>query len=202
MVYILICGNYRLIFLISIVERNIEILVVEQEDLSEDLKIIDKEIEEEAFSEILNVSDKEKEEIHEKYITNPWKYIFAKIKDEFVGRVVLDKRDIKLEKENLMVVGIGGLAIKKAFQKQGIGKSLVNQSISLCKKNNIDILFLNAGEKLQGYYEKFGFEMYKYKFTGRSGKEYMEEEGMFLVLNKKTEKLLHTDIANIGLGNV
>lgn len=179
-----------------------EIIIVDPQNLSHEFKEMDREITKDAFSYLLDLSKDEKKEINEKYKSFPWKYLFIKGNDYFVGRVVLDKREVQLEKRLVLGVGIGGLAVKSNFQKHGIGSSLMNSSIEFCKKNKIDFMFLNAGNELQDYYKEFGFQLHEYRFNGASGKEYIEDEGMVLVLNKSIENDLLNFAFSIGIGNV
>ncbi len=79
---------------------------------------------------------------------------------------------------------------------------LMNKLIGVCKSNSIDFIFLNAGEELHNYYENFGFNLHEYRFKGISGKEYVEDDGMILVLNSSIQSDLSSNILDIGLGNV
>lgn len=181
-------------------KRKINVVIVK--DLSDKQRIQDKEIRNDAFSYLSNLSKSDREDLHDKYKINPWKYLFAIINGEYLGRVVLDKRDIKLKDKLVIGVGIGGLSVRKDNQKQGIGKTLVRSSIDLCKKESIDFVFLNAGDELQSYYKSFGFREKAYKFTGISGRKYTENEGMILILNKNLEKELLSYEIDVGVGNV
>lgn len=178
------------------------IIIEEFEKLSDTMFLIDKQIKDDAFSDLADLSEEEKNQMAEKYKVVPWKYLFAKINNEYVGRVVLDKRNVKLGSRNVYGVGIGGLAVKSVYQKQGIGRMLMNRLIEVCKSSNIDFIFLNAGEELHRYYESFGFSLHKYRFKGISGKEYVEDDGMVLVLNKNIQSDLSNNSLDIGLGNV
>ena len=170
--------------------------------LDEKLKEIDKSIVNDAFSFLLDLPEQVQADLNEKFIVTPWRYIFLKTENAYVGRIVLDKRDIELCKARISAVGINGLAVKKEYQKLGLGSKLLKKAIELCKVENIDSIFLNAGEELHDYYKRFGFEMKPYKFHGRSGKTYLEEDGMVLVINKDYKDILLNNDIDIGRGNV
>ncbi len=162
----------------------------------------DKSVGREAFSFIANMSDEEKKELTEKFKANPWKYVHARIEGELLGRVLLDRRNISVNGEDLVVVGIGGLSVLENRQKQGIGKVLMEKAIEFCKKNGVDLIFLNAEGDLSNYYKQFGFVEKKYRFKGISGKEYVEDEGMALIISKTAQKVLTNSDFDIGIGNV
>src|SRR5690606_32000848 len=178
------------------------IIIEEFDELPETMQTVDNQIKGDAFSDLEDLSEEEKNQMTEKYKVNPWKYLFAKINSEHVGRVVLDKRNVKLGSRNVCGVGIGGLAVKSAYQKQGIGRMLMNKLIEVCKSNSIDFIFLNAGEELHRYYVSFGFNLHEYRFKGISRKEYVEDDGMVLVLNNSIQSDLANQILDIGIGNV
>lgn len=178
------------------------ITIEEFDELSESMSSVDKLIKDDAFSDLGDLPEDEKQEMAEKYKVTAWKYLFAKMGDKYVGRVVLDKRNVKLGDKEIACAGIGGLAVSSTFQKKGIGRMLMNQIVEVCKRNSIDLIFLNAGEDLHRYYEHFGFILYEYRFTGLSGKEYLEDDGMVLVLNKNIQSDLSANILGIGEGNV
>jgi len=178
------------------------IIIEEFDELPETMQQVDKQIKDDAFSDLEDLSEEEKNQMTEKYKVNPWKYLFAKINSEYVDRVVLDKRNVRLGSRNVYGVGIGGLAVKSAYQKQGIGRMLMNKLVEVCKSNNVDFIFLNAGEELHRYYESFGFSLHEYRFKGISGKEYVEDDGMVLVLNKNIQSDLTNNVLDIGVGNV
>jgi predicted N-acetyltransferase YhbS len=178
------------------------ITIEEFDELSESMSSVDNLIKDDAFSDLGELPEGEKQEMAEKYKVIAWKYLFAKMGDKYVGRVVLDKRNVKLSDKEISCVGIGGLAVSSAFQKKGIGRILMNQVVEVSKRSSIDLIFLNAGEDLHEYYENFGFTLHEYKFKGVSGKEYLEDDGMVLVLNKKIHPDLLANTLYIGVGNV
>lgn len=54
---------------------------------------------------------------------------------------------------------IDDIVIDENYQNKGLGKNILN--ILLEKLNGVDEIFLNTGEHLEVYYEKFGFEQAK-----------------------------------------
>jgi predicted N-acetyltransferase YhbS len=166
------------------------------------LQIIDKQISDDAFSDLADISDEDKKEMKEKYKINAWKYVMVKLGGDYVGRVVLDKRNISSTDFSAVGVGVGGLAVKSQFQGQGIGSKIMQSVIDLCKSAGIDFIFLNAEEELHNFYKTFGFRIKSYKFNGISGKEYLENDGMILIFNEQKRSLIEDNVFSIGVGNV
>ncbi len=79
-------------------------------------------------------------------------FYFVKVNKKIVGVTVSVYGD--------GICGIYGLAIKKEYRKNGIGKEVLRQQLKICKSRNVDIAFLQTEE---GYYpaetyRKFGFK--------------------------------------------
>lgn len=55
---------------------------------------------------------------------------------------------------NALGLGLAPLAVKPAFQRQGIGRKLVQEGLLLCKEMNFDYVVLLGDPK---YYQRFGF---------------------------------------------
>lgn len=79
-------------------------------------------------------------------------FYFVKVDEKIVGVTVSVYGD--------GICGIYGLAIKKEYRKNGIGKEVLRQQLKICKSKNVDIAFLKTED---GYYpaetyRKFGFK--------------------------------------------
>ena len=170
------------------------------EKLNDELKEIDKSINDDAFSDLVDLGNSE--EIDEKFIIKTWKHLLARLEGKYVGRVILDKRQIEIKEAEIVIVGINGLAVRSDYQNQGVGKRLLEEVIRLCKTEEVDAIFLNAGEELHNYYKEFDFKLRSYKFQGKSGKLYLEDDGMVLILNAKHKSSLLNNEFYIGKGNV
>ena len=79
-------------------------------------------------------------------------FLFAKINNEIVGitQGVYDNE----------IYGIYGLAVKKQFRNQGIGKEIVKQQLQMCKNKNLQLAFLQTEDAYYpaDIYRKLGFE--------------------------------------------
>lgn len=82
-------------------------------------------------------------------------------------------------KEDEKVVGTGRLniqnkigfisqmAISSEFQNKGIGTKLLNEFITYCKKEKLNKIILGARETALGFYEKFNFKAFDYKYPSK-----------------------------------
>lgn len=91
--------------------------------------------------------------LKEEIINENSKYIVAKINDEVVGfagiKIIIDEADIM------------NIVTKKTCRNQGIGSLLLENLISICKKLNLNSLFLEVNEENFSaihLYQKFGFD--------------------------------------------
>ena len=97
----------------------------------------------------IDIYENNKENANSKYNKE---FYFVKVDKKIVGVTVSVYGD--------GICGIYGLAIKKEYRKNGIGKEVLRQQLKICKSKNVDIAFLKTEE---GYYpaeiyRKFGFK--------------------------------------------
>lgn len=84
---------------------------------------------------------------------------FAKL----VGKVNINVYASAYGSQNITRARISNLAVLPVFQNQGIGKTLMQKSLKVCKLNNIDYAYLNIdlnqkySKQLVDFYLKFGF---------------------------------------------
>lgn len=56
------------------------------------------------------------------------------------------------------VPSIGRIAVHKNYRKKGLGKELVQRSLDILSKKNIDTVIIEAQSYLQAFYESMGFQ--------------------------------------------
>ncbi len=71
--------------------KGVEVELVEK--LTDRMREVDDQIRNDAFSDLLNLAESEKEEMDDMYKVREWRYLFAKVGGQYVGRVVLDRRE-------------------------------------------------------------------------------------------------------------
>ncbi|MCD6328842.1 MAG: N-acetyltransferase, partial [Candidatus Cloacimonetes bacterium] len=81
--------------------------------------------------------------------------LVAEIDDKVVGHVAFSP--ITISDGTKDWYGLGPVAVKPGFQKQGIGKALINEGLSLLKKRKAKGCAL-VGDR--NYYKHFGFKNY------------------------------------------
>lgn len=80
---------------------------------------------------------------------------------------------------NALGIGLAPLAVKPAFQRQGIGRKLVQEGLLLCKEMNFDYVVLLGDPK---YYQRFGF--IKASDLGIKNEYGVDEPFMLIQFNK------------------
>ena len=128
------------------------------------------------------------QEIYDKYGSevNRFKYIFAFEGNMLVGQLILLKRHIHFQGKEILLGGIGGVCTHPDFQRQGIATKLLQTAMNELKKANCDIAYLCTDiTKLGKLYGQVGFVPlnHNYKFTGKSGKEYIKSDAMIAPIN-------------------
>lgn len=83
--------------------------------------------------------------------------ILVKESEELIGQLGIDFRVMNLNGEPVNVFGIIDFCVDPQFQKQGVGKSLLQkyESIALKHPDKIDFLFLVSD--IPQYYEQLGY---------------------------------------------
>lgn len=57
-------------------------------------------------------------------------------------------------------IQVRGMAVLEAFQKKGIGESLINHVIAVAMEQKVNLIWLNARKNAVPFYEKTGFHIY------------------------------------------
>jgi predicted acetyltransferase len=94
------------------------------------------------------------------------------------------------------------------YRNLGIASKMMKETMKqLCNVGaSVALLCTNTNSFLVEFYRKYGFELLgrAYKFVGKSGKEYVDEEGMLAPINSEeiyTKIMKSKDILDIGVGN-
>ena len=151
----------------------------------------------------------EKEEHEDKYCSKSdiFGYLIAYEDDELVGGVELFKRKINYSNKLILLGGFGSLWVREDKRRQGIALEVLKRGMKILKKESCDLAYLCTDiNKLKDLYSKVGFMPLgkDYSFTGKSGKKYIEDDGMIAPVNsEKNFKQIIEDNKplDIGLGN-
>lgn len=82
----------------------------------------------------------------------------AKIKEKIVGAIIYTKCRLETEKGDIDVLTFGPLCVDPEYQRKGIGKALLLESIRLARLTDYPAIFICG---IPEYYPKFGFKQAK-----------------------------------------
>jgi ribosomal protein S18 acetylase RimI-like enzyme len=136
-------------------------------------------------------------------------YILATENNLLVGETRVFKRTILFNGQKIVSGGIGSVATHPSKRKQGIATRMVKKGMDLLKKEQCDVAYLCADAfslKALEFYEKFKFRrlLQKHTYLGRSGKRYIDTDGLLAPVG--STKLFKQILAaaapfDIGVGN-
>lgn len=81
--------------------------------------------------------------------------LVAEIDGNLVGHIFYSEAEIECNNKKLKGMGLAPMAVLPKYQKQGIGKKLINESLKMLKKKPVPYIIVLGHED---YYPKFGFE--------------------------------------------
>ena len=128
------------------------------------------------------------EEQDDRYGSEPFGYITAKVDNQLIGVTNLLKRSIKFHNQNILLGGFGGVCVHKDFRRQGFALKMLQAGIKELNKQNCDVAFLCTDlDLLSSLYSQVGFLPLnrQYKATGESGKVYFDKGGMIALVKSK-----------------
>ena len=82
--------------------------------------------------------------------------LVAEIDNNIVGHIFYSDAIIEYNDEKIYAMGLAPMAVLPSYQKQGIGKLLINESLKILKKKDVPFIIVLGHED---YYPKFGFEI-------------------------------------------
>ncbi len=157
-----------------------ETKLIENPDAGFDKQILDFQ------TKYMEWSERDIAKYHEKYYSKPKAYVVAYEGDQMVGCINLLERSITFDGEDVLLAGIGGVCVHFDFRGRGIAKEMLRKGFEQFKIWNCDIAYLCTDpERLGKMYASVGFIALnrKYKFTGKSGKEYIHDGAMIAPVN-------------------
>ncbi len=124
--------------------------------------------------------------------------LVAELNDVVVGHVICSKAEVRISDSVILVLTFGPISVLPEYQRQGIGKALINNMISKATQLGYGaILFFGRPE----YYPQFGFkETSSWGITDSDGYNYPAFMGMELIpgylSSAKGGKFYESDIFN------
>jgi putative acetyltransferase len=81
--------------------------------------------------------------------------LVAELDNKIIGHIFFSPVEIEGHPEIKNGMGLAPLAVLPEYQKQGIGKMLINESINILKNQSVPFIIVLGHEH---YYSRFGFE--------------------------------------------
>jgi predicted GNAT family N-acyltransferase len=156
------------------------------------------------------MSKKERKENKDEYCGKGYAHFLAIEKGNVISSVELFKRNIRYKGKNISLGGLGGVCTTKKRRNRGIATLLMKKGMDDFKKQKFDIAFLGTNiknPKLVRLYNNIGFVVMKQPrvSTGKSGKRYVEKDGMIAPIKSRSKLnliLKSKEILDIGLGGI
>ncbi|MDN5215062.1 N-acetyltransferase [Fulvivirgaceae bacterium BMA12] len=114
--------------------------------------------------------------------------LVAEIDNNIVGHIFYSTAVIACNNERIVGMGLAPMAVLPAYQKQGIGKLLINESLDVLKKKRVTFIIVLGHE---AYYPKFGFEVASKYNIKCQWDDVPNEAFMILILDKEKMSNVH-----------
>jgi putative acetyltransferase len=82
--------------------------------------------------------------------------LVAEVDGKLVGHIFYSSAEIDHNKKKIVGMGLAPVAVLPEYQRQGIGKKLITESINMLLNKTIPFIIVLGHEE---YYPKFGFEI-------------------------------------------
>ncbi len=113
--------------------------------------------------------------------------LVAEIDDRVVGHIFFSPAEIEYNDEKIVGMGLAPMAVLPEFQKKGIGKALINESLNILNKKQTAFIIVLGHP---AYYPKFGFERASKYGIKCQWQDVPDEAFMIMILN-------HDKMANV-----
>lgn len=165
-------------------------------------------------SEVSKVSNEDRAEHLEEHIDkycsdgDIFKWILAFDGNLVVGMAAVFMREVEFVDRTIKLGGVGKVQVTVEYRNRGIASMMMKEVMEKLHNIGVDVALLctNTDSFLVDFYRKYGFELLgrPYKFVGKSGKVYMDKEGMIAPIDSKEiyDLIMKTDeLLDIGVGN-
>lgn len=145
----------------------------------------------------------------DKSFSIPIAYLLAIENNLVIGVIKLYKREISYLEEKIILGGFGGVCTEKNKRRRGVATALLKRGMRELKSESCDIAYLCTDVDDPGMltlYSQVGFTPLNkaYTYLGKSGKRYMEKDGLIAPVKSKDKYnfvMEGKEIFNIGIGN-
>jgi putative acetyltransferase len=114
--------------------------------------------------------------------------LVAEVDGKIVGHIFYSTAEIDYNNKKIVGMGLAPVAVLPEYQRQGIGKNLITQSIDMLLNQSIPFIIVLGHEE---YYPKFGFEIAsKYGITCQ-WEDVPDEAFMIMIIDSGIMKNIH-----------
>lgn len=136
-------------------------------------------------------------------------HVVALHDDKVFGVIIVLKRNISFQGQEILLGGIGGVCTDKSKRRMGIATMLLKTAMEHLRKNNCDVAYLCADIHNPGMvrlYGQVGFVILNkpHTYLGKSGKRYTDTDGMIAPVSSQEvfmEIMRDKEPFDIGRGN-
>ena len=145
----------------------------------------------------------------DKFFSIPIAYLLATENNLVIGVIKLYKRKISYLDEKIILGGFGGVCTAKNKRGRGVATALLKKGMQELKSQGCDIAYLCTDVDdpvMVKIYSQVGFTPLNkpYTYLGKSGKRYIEKDGLIALVKSKDKYnfvMEGKEIFNIGIGN-
>ncbi len=112
----------------------------------------------------------------------------AEINSQVVGHIFYSTAKIECDNKKIVGLGLAPMAVLPEYQKQGIGKMLIKESLSAITKKYIPFIIVLGHAD---YYPKFGFEKASKHAISCQWNGIPDEAFMIMILDKEKMSGIH-----------
>jgi putative acetyltransferase len=114
--------------------------------------------------------------------------LVAEIDGILVGHIFYSTAEIESDNERIVGMGLAPMAVLPEYQKQGIGKKLITESINLLVQKATPFIIVLGHDN---YYPKFGFETASKHGIKCQWKDVPDDAFMIMIIDDKKMKGVH-----------
>lgn len=161
--------------------KDLKLLLVSEEDLTEDQKDQIDALGKECFSDI------PQEEKTKDFIAESFGRILAYDPNGLIGMLRLFNRQIEFDNDTVALGGLGGVCVKPEMRGFGVGSKMVKKGLEVLHQQKCDVAILNVDRKKEAYklYEKYGFKFLNrdISFENADGRICYDGDSMLITIN-------------------
>jgi predicted GNAT family N-acyltransferase len=139
----------------------------------------------------------------DKYFSVPYAFVLAVEQENIVSIAKLFKRQLTYDRQIVTMGGFGSLTTDKKKRRKGLATALLKKGMEDFKRRNFDLAFLCTEinePALIKLYSRVSFTILNkpYTYRGKSGRQYIECNGMIAPVNSEEKFQLAESILDLA----